>query len=308
MSTQDHNHGSIVAADQDHRLVDFVLAYPRLFVLTGAGISTPSGIPDYRDEQGRWKRKPPVSHQEFLRSEAARRRYWARSMAGWPVLARARPSPAHGALARLQAVGRVRQLVTQNVDGLHQRAGSTEVIELHGNVGRVVCLDCGEQVARAQVQDRLLTANPLHPQRGMAAAPDGDAELEESALEGFQLPSCERCGGVLKPDVVFFGDSVPRPRVAQARAALEDSDAVLVVGSSLMLYSGYRFCDAAHRAGKPVAAINLGLTRADGLLQLKLARRCDEPLLALADALAGTGPAGRDPMAAGPAAAGSWPS
>jgi NAD-dependent SIR2 family protein deacetylase len=261
-------------------LVRFVRRHPRLFVLSGAGISTASGIPDYRDEEGRWKRKSPVEMSEFLASDAARRRYWARSMAGWPAVARARPNAAHAALARLQAAGYVHGLVTQNVDGLHQRAGSRQVIELHGSVDRVVCLDCGGMLARRVVQDWLEAANPSFADAAAVAAgaPDGDADLEPAGLDAFRLPECEACGGTLKPDVVFFGDTVPKPRVEQAMAALASADAVLVLGSSLMLYSGYRFCAAAHRGGKPIAAINLGRTRADPLLQLKLESPCAQAL------------------------------
>jgi NAD-dependent SIR2 family protein deacetylase len=259
-------------------LSDFVRRHPRLFVLSGAGVSTASGIPDYRDAEGRWKRKQPVNAADFLESVAVRRRYWARSMAGWPVVARAVPNAAHQALARLQAAARVARLVTQNVDGLHQRAGSEAVIELHGNIGRVVCIACGNAVDRGELQRWLEAANPLHAGRAAAQSPDGDAQVELADGDAFDVPACPACGGVLKPDVVFFGDTVPRPRVQQAMEALERSDAVLVLGSSLMLYSGYRFCDRAHRLGKPIAAVNLGRTRADPLLSLKVQRPCAEAL------------------------------
>jgi len=267
-------------------LSDFVRRHPRLFVLSGAGVSTASGIPDYRDAEGRWKRKPPVNVADFHGSMAVRRRYWARSMLGWPVVARARPNAAHAALARLQAGSRVARLVTQNVDGLHQRAGSDPVIELHGNLGRVACTACGGVIERAEVQRWLEAANPLHARRGAAQAPDGDAQAEFAETDAFEVPDCPACGGILKPDVVFFGDTVPPPRVAQAMHALEQSDAVLVLGSSLMLYSGFRFCDRAHRLGKPIAAVNLGRTRADHLLSLKVQRSCAEALADLVEDLA----------------------
>jgi len=264
-------------------LSDFVRWHPRLFVLSGAGVSTASGIPDYRDAEGRWKRKPPVNVAEFRGSAAVRRRYWARSMLGWPVVARAKPNAAHEALARLQAASRVAWLVTQNVDGLHQRAGSDPVIELHGNLGRVVCTSCGEVVARVEFQRWLEASNPVHARCGAAQAPDGDADVEPADGDAFEVPDCPVCGGILKPDVVFFGDTVPRPRVEQAMQALEQSDGMLVLGSSLMLYSGYRFCDRAHRLGKSIAAVNLGRTRADHLLSMKVQRPCAEALADLVE-------------------------
>lgn len=259
----------------------FVRAHPRLFVLSGAGISTDSGIPDYRDEQGRWKRKPPVTLQDFMSSASVRRRYWARSMIGWPVIANARPNAAHKALARLEAAAHVHRLVTQNVDGLHQRAGSAHVIELHGNISGVACVACRAQVSRHLVQHILVATNPEHTRLCAVTAPDGDADLDGGDLDTFEVPDCPRCGGILKPNVVFFGDSVPRDRVTATMEALERADAMLVVGSSLMIYSGYRFCEHAHRMGKPIAAINLGHTRADHLFRLKIERPCAEVLVEL---------------------------
>ena len=266
-------------------LCGFVREHPRLFVLTGAGISTGSGIPDYRDDQGRWKRKPPVTLQDFMRSAAVRRRYWARSMIGWPVIANARPNVAHEALVRLEAAAHVHRLVTQNVDGLHQRAGSARVIELHGNVAGVHCVDCHAEVSRYYVQQMLEAANPGHLHLAAVTAPDGDADLHLDELDAFEVPDCSRCGGILKPTVVFFGDAVPRDRVDATMQALEQADAMLVVGSSLMIYSGYRFCEHAQRLRKPIAAINLGHTRADHLFRLKIERPCTDALVDLADRL-----------------------
>jgi len=267
-------------------LRDFLREHPRLFVLTGAGMSTASGIPAYRDDQGRWMRPQPIDARAFAGDAVARRRYWARSMVGWPLLEQARPNPGHAALARLEAAGFVQQLVTQNVDGLHQGAGSRAVIELHGSVAEVVCLGCARVQPRRDFQRRLVAANPAAHAMRAAQAPDGDADLEGADLEHFAVPSCPDCGGTLKPNVVFFGDAVPRPRVDAALHALERAQAMLVVGSSLMLQSGYRFCLAAQRLRKPMAAINLGTTRADALLALKVRRRCEEALVELADALA----------------------
>lgn len=267
-------------------LHDFVQRHPRLFVLSGAGISTDSGIPGYRDENGEWKRSPPITLQEFLGSLASRQRYWARSMIGWPVVAQAKPNDAHRALARLEAAAHVPTLVTQNVDGLHQRAGSSDVIELHGSIGAVTCLDCGTRHARSTIQQTLEADNPALLDVVAEPAADGDAHLEWHDLGGFRIPACPNCGGQLKPSVVFFGENVPRATVDDATRALEAADAMLVVGSSLMVYSGYRFCVWAQKMGKPIAAINLGRTRADPLLALKVAAPCAETLTALAARLA----------------------
>ena len=267
-------------------LHDFARRYPRLFVLTGAGVSVDSGIPGYRDESGDWKRSAPVMFQDFLQSEAMRKRYWARSMIGWPVVARAQPNAAHVALASLETMQRLHLLVTQNVDGLHQRAGSTEVIELHGNIGRVICLRCGTTEARETVQLRVREQNPEFVHAMAQTAPDGDADLEDGALDAFSVPECEHCGGMLKPDVVFFGEGIPRNRVDAVRAALEEADAMLVVGSSLMVYSGYRLCEHAQAIGKPIAAINRGRTRADHLFTLKVENGCGEALTDLVKTLA----------------------
>jgi NAD-dependent SIR2 family protein deacetylase len=263
----------------------FVLRHPRLLVLTGAGVSTDSGIPDYRDADGQWTRGAPVLLQDFLAHEAVRRRYWARSMAGWPAVARARPNAAHEVLAELQARGYLEALVTQNVDGLHQRAGSRAVIELHGNLARVRCRDCGAVHSRRDIQRELENDHPALAGAIALPAPDGDAHLEACDLAQFRVPACRSCGGMLKPDVVFFGEGVPRPRVEAASEALARADALLVVGSSLMVYSGYRFCEWAAAMGKPMVAINLGRTRADRLLALKIEASCAPTLSGLAGRL-----------------------
>ena|SRR5437763_6310829 len=262
----------------------FLCDHPRLFVLTGAGVSTGSGIPGYRDIDGNWRRKPPVTHQEFIRSETARKRYWARSLIGWPAIAAAVPNAAHAALATFERLGRVSRLVTQNVDGLHQRAGSRSVLDLHGRLDQVVCLGCGTKFARGSLQTAMQEANPTFANVATSIAPDGDADAELD-FEAFAMPQCTDCGGMLKPDVVFFGDGVPRSRVEAAFEALDGADAVLIVGSSLMAYSGYRFCERACELRKPVVAINRGRTRADDLLRLKIDADCVTTLTALVGAL-----------------------
>ena len=260
----------------------FIERHERLFVLTGAGVSVASGIPGYRDLKGEWIRAQPIQWQAFRDSEHARRRYWARSMVGWPMLARAHPNAAHRALAQLGAAGRIARLVTQNVDGLHQRAGSTDVVELHGSIDEVRCLDCGGRHGRAAIQTLLLRDNPTLADASAAVSADGDAHLEWGALDDFRVPACPRCGGLLKPDVVFFGENVPRDRVSLAAQALEAADAMLVVGSSLMVFSGYRFCLWAASAGTPIAAVNIGQTRADSLFSLKVEAPCGDALAAVA--------------------------
>jgi NAD-dependent SIR2 family protein deacetylase len=262
-------------------LRDFVERHRRLFVLTGAGCSTESGIPDYRDDAGEWKRRQPITYQQFVGHENARKRYWARSLAGFRRLRHAAPNDAHRALAHLEQRGRIVQLVTQNVDGLHQAAGSRNVIDLHGRIDTVCCLGCGRRSPRDELQAQLERLNPAFAVLDALEAPDGDADLEGVDFEAFDVPACPACGGMLKPDVVFFGEGVPPVRVQRAMAALDAADAMLVVGSSLMVYSGYRFVAAMADAGKPIAAINLGRTRADGRLALKITDRCASALRAL---------------------------
>lgn len=251
-------------------LRDWLARHRRVFVLTGAGCSTASGIPDYRDRNGEWKRTPPITLQALTGSDAAYRRYWARSSVGWPRFLAARPNPAHAALAELESRGPVHQVLTQNVDGLHQRAGSRRVIDLHGRLDAVVCLGCGARSGREAIQADIEAANPGWIAGPAGTAPDGDADLTDAAVEGFRPPWCEQCGGLLKPDVVFFGENVPRARVADARQALEAADAMLVAGSSLMVFSGLRFVRMAAAAGLPVAILNRGRTRGDEFATLRL--------------------------------------
>jgi NAD-dependent SIR2 family protein deacetylase len=250
-------------------LADFLQRHGPVTLLTGAGLSTDSGIPDYRDGQGVWKRKPPVQHRDFMTSHAVRQRYWARSLIGWPVMQQAQPNRSHHAITRLQQSGMVDAVITQNVDGLHQRAGTTSVINLHGYANDVLCMGCGYHCPRLEVHEQSLRLNPQFAGYSAAVAPDGDADLDVDFSQ-FEVVGCPRCQGILKPDVVYFGDNVPTERVAQANQALASSGALLVVGSSLMVFSGYRFCRAAYRSAQPVALLNRGRTRADELASLKL--------------------------------------
>ncbi len=251
------------------RLTAYLAGVERLFVLTGAGISAPSGIGTYRNHEGDWQRSDPVQHQDFLKHAEARRRYWARSMRGWPAFRDAEPNPAHRALSRLAQADRVQVVVTQNVDGLHQQAGQSRVIELHGSLREVVCLDCGARRARDDLQAWLEQENGAWLAGAVSAQPDGDAAFEDDrSFDGFREPACH-CGGILKPDVVFYGDSVPRARVESVRAELAQADGFLVVGSSLMVYSSFRFAKEAKALNLPMVAINQGRTRADDWLACK---------------------------------------
>lgn len=268
-------------------LLDFVAQYPRLLVITGAGCSTAAGIPDYRDENGAWKRQEPMRYQLFVGDPLARQRYWARSMLGWSTMAHAQPTAAHHALTQLERAGRIQLLVTQNVDGLHQAAGSSAVVDLHGRIDTVCCLGCGERSPRRELQRELMARNPGWLALDARSLPDGDADLDGLDFAAFNVPDCPACGGMLKPDVVFFGESVPRERVAAVRDALAQADAVLVAGSSLMVYSGYRFVEEAVAAGKPVAAVNRGRTRADPTLTLKVEAEVGEAIQAMAAEMAG---------------------
>jgi NAD-dependent SIR2 family protein deacetylase len=250
----------------------------RLFVLTGAGCSTASGIPDYRASDGSWKRRPPVTYQAFVGDLATRQRYWARSAVGWPRVAAAQPNAAHVTIAELQHRNVVSMLLTQNVDGLHDKAGSHGVVELHGRIDTARCLDCARPESREHLQVRLLDSNPGWRATSAATAPDGDADLDDVDTSAFTVPACTHCGGMMKPDVVFFGENVPRERVTHASHALENSDGLLVVGSSLMVYSGFRFARIAHERGVPIAILTRGTTRADALAELKLEADCVDAL------------------------------
>lgn len=269
----------------NQQLAQFVAAHRNLLVLTGAGLSTASGIGDYRGTDGAWKRSPPVDLRDFLRSDHARRRYWSRSMVGWPRFAAAQPNAGHAALARLERAGRLAGTITQNVDSLHASAGHRGVVELHGRLADVHCLSCATSFRRDEIQRWLLAANPAFAARAVRWLADGDAELDNDDLDAFRVVNCPACDGLLKPSVVFFGESVPGAVVAQALALLERASTLLLVGTSVMVYSGYRFCRAAHAQGKPIVSINRGVTRADPLLAFKVEDDCGAALTALMRAL-----------------------
>ncbi|KAK9096167.1 hypothetical protein Sjap_021664 [Stephania japonica] len=281
-------------------LYHFVDQSSKLMVLTGAGISTECGIPDYRSPNGAYSSGfKPITHQEFLRSSRARRRYWARSFAGWRRFNVAQPGAAHIALASLENVGRINFMVTQNVDRLHHRAGSNP-LELHGTVYSVICVDCGSSICRNLFQNQVKALNPKWSEAienlnigspgseksfGMKQRPDGDVEIDEKFWEEeFHIPTCQKCNGMLKPDVVFFGDNVPKDRADRAREAVRECDALLVLGSSLMTMSAFRLVSTAHEAGASTAIVNIGATRADGIVPLKINARVGEILPRLLDA------------------------
>lgn len=259
----------------------------RVTVLTGAGCSTESGIPDYRGPETPPRKRPPIQHREFVDHPHMRRRYWARSMLGWPMLSAAKPNAGHVALAALEDLGVVCGLITQNVDRLHHSAGSRDVVELHGALARVRCLDCDQRISRDDLQDALVAANPDWPERARSveSAPDGDADLPDELVADFQVIACRACGGVLMPDVVFFGGSVPRPTLDAAWSAFDRGELLLVVGSSLTVFSGYRFVRRAAERGIPVAIVNRGPTRGDEHAALRLDAPAGATLTALARAL-----------------------
>ncbi|WP_245740286.1 NAD-dependent protein deacetylase [Nonomuraea maritima] len=243
-------------------------------VLSGAGLSTESGIPDYRGPTGLARRADPMTYQRFVGGEEARRRYWARSHVGWSQMRRAQPNAGHRAVAELERRGLLAGIVTQNVDGLHQAAGARQVIELHGGLDRVVCLSCRERTPRAELDRRLREANPGWRATSDAINPDGDAVLTDEQVAGFQVVGCATCGGVLKPDVVFFGENVPKPRVDECFDIVGRARGLLVLGSSLAVRSGLRFVIRAAELGIPVAIVNQGTTRGDAHAELTL----DAPL------------------------------
>lgn len=272
------NPGTPASAATIEEFRAFLVERKRVLVLTGAGCSTESGIPDYRGPDGVWRHRRPMLFGEFMRSEESRSHYWARSFRGWERFAAARSNDAHRAIARFEAAGRMSHLVTQNVDGLHQEGGSVGTLELHGSNRWVRCLGCGERTPREQMQRRMGELNPGFDFEPLEIRADGDALLERELTRAFRVPPCFACGGILKPDVVFFGESVPRDRVESAMARLLESDLLLVIGSSLAVWSGFRFARAAAQAGIPIAILNLGWTRADSIASLRLEASCGSVL------------------------------
>jgi NAD-dependent SIR2 family protein deacetylase len=262
-----------VLAGPPGALADLVAAGD-VVILSGAGLSTESGIPDYRGPTGLARRAEPMTYQTFTGGAEARRRYWARSHLGWRHIAAAIPNAGHHAVAELQRRGLLAGIITQNVDGLHQAAGAQRVIELHGSLYRVVCLGCGQRTSRAALHERLRAANPGWAATATALSPDGDAVLADEEAARFRIADCQDCGGLLKPDVVFFGENVPRARVQECYVLTGRARALLVLGSSLTVMSGYRFVRHAARLAIPVVIVNHGPTRGDAHASLVL----DAPL------------------------------
>jgi NAD-dependent SIR2 family protein deacetylase len=271
-------------ADPDQRsfgiLMDLI-ADGAVVVLSGAGLSTESGIPDYRGPSGLARRAEPMTYQTFVRGAAARQRYWARSHLGWRHVDRAEPNAGHRAVAELERRGLVSGIITQNVDGLHQAGGARQVIELHGRLDRVVCLSCGQLTGRDELDERLRAANAGWAAEVTVINPDGDVVLDDAAVEGFRVVDCRACGGLLKPDVVFFGENVPRARVDDCYALVEPAGALLVLGSSLTVMSGYRFVRHAAGLGIPVVIVNQGATRGDAHAMARLDAPLGQTLAAL---------------------------
>ncbi len=255
-------------------LLDLLMSQSDWLVLTGAGVSASSGIPTYRNSKGKWRRKSPVTYQEFLSNETSRRKFWARNIAGWKFIGAAEPNIAHLALVKLEQIGVVSGLVTQNVDGLHDKAGSKVVIDLHGRADTVLCLDCGDSQSRQSVQDLFKKYNPSFFDKVQDIKPNADADIDNIDFSSLTIPSCRLCGGLLKPDVVFFGDVVPRSKLDLCMDIMNLSSGLLVVGSSLQVFSGYRFCIWASEQGKPIALLCNGDTRADHLAIEKLRADC----------------------------------
>jgi NAD-dependent SIR2 family protein deacetylase len=271
-----------LASEQLEEAIE-IMRGARVAALTGAGVSTDSGIPDYRGEGA--PRRNPMTFQTFVASEPARKRYWAGSHLGWRRFGTAQPNAGHAALARLERAGVVTGLVTQNVDGLHRRAGSAHVVELHGTMDRVVCLVCGQYYARQAIADRLEQLNPqLDLEQAIRPAPDGDVEVDD--VDAMQIPVCTVCGGMLKPDVVFFGEFVPGETFETAASIIAGADVLLVAGSSLVVNSGIRLIEQARRRKLPIIVVNRGVTKGDGRAAVKLDAGTSPTLTAMADALA----------------------
>ena len=275
----------VVAPAEGLARIRDLLALGGVAVLSGAGLSTESGIPDYRGATGSLRRHTPMTYQEFVSDEAGRRRYWARSHVGWRTIARAQPNAGHRAVQALRARGHVCAVITQNVDGLHHAAGTIDAVELHGGLDRVICLDCGQLSGREELDQRLHAANGPLQAAGAQVNPDGDVELAPELVDTFRVAPCLACGGVLKPDVVFFGENVPRARVDHCFELVDTASALLVLGSSLTVMSGLRFVRRAAKAGLPVAIVNHGPTRGDEHAGVRVDLPLGEALTRLAQEL-----------------------
>ena len=279
---------ALLPTETDLDALTALVADGDVVVLSGAGLSTDSGIPDYRGASGSLRRHTPMTYQTFTRDPRGRHRYWARSYVGWRQISAARPNAGHSAVATLERAGVVSGVITQNVDGLHQAAGARKVVELHGGLDRTVCLGCGDVADRAELDARLRGANPHFGPHVDEVNPDGDAELPDEVLDGFVMVECRACGaGPLKPDVVFFGETVPRDRVDACFARVEDASCLLVLGSSLTVMSGYRFVLRAAKLGIPVAIVNVGPTRGDAKADVRIDAPLGDVLPELSRRLAG---------------------
>ncbi|KAI8425440.1 hypothetical protein MSG28_007185 [Choristoneura fumiferana] len=269
-------------------LREFINRHQKILVLTGAGISTESGIPDYRSEEvGLYARSnhKPVQYQEFVKYPKVRQRYWARNFVGWPRFSSVEPNGSHLAINRLEKAGKVTAVVTQNVDRLHQKAGSEYVIELHGSGYIVKCLSCPYEIDRTELQEVMMRNNPAMESSFTMIRPDGDVELSKEQVDEFRVPLCPKCDGPLKPNIVFFGDNVPKVRVEQVRSQVASSDAVFVLGTSLTVYSSYRIILQAKEENKEVVLLNIGPTRADNIVDIKVSTKCGEILPKLCNSI-----------------------
>ncbi|XP_047538078.1 NAD-dependent protein deacylase Sirt4 [Vanessa atalanta] len=271
-----------------HKLREYLQRHDRLLILTGAGISTESGIPDYRSEEvGLYARSnhKPIQYQDFVRYPKVRQRYWARNFVGWPRFSSVQPNATHYSIRELEKAGKVTAVVTQNVDRLHHKAGSENIIELHGTGYIVKCMKCPYEIDRFKLQEILLNNNPGMESSFNMIRPDGDVDLSKEQVDRFQTPLCPKCESPLKPDIVFFGDNVPKERVEQVRHQVSVSDAVFVLGSSLTVYSSYRIILQAKEENKKIAVLNIGPTRADNIVDLKISTKCGEILTDLCNSI-----------------------
>lgn len=267
------------------QLIKVLQAKKNIWILTGAGISAPSGIPTYRDDKGEWKSANPIQHNDFIKHESYRQRYWARSMVGWKLSGRAKPNAAHDAITAMQKSDIISQIVTQNVDSLHTIAHSKDVIDLHGRLREIKCLECNTISKRSDLQPRLVKNNPLLDQYEAEIRPDGDANVEDFDMSTITIPPCDNCGGVLMPNVVFFGGIVPKPRVEKAFSTLAESDCLLVIGSSLKIFSGFRFPRWANQNNLPLYAVNQGEMRGQELFNIIIPESCEKALPIIAKEL-----------------------